>query len=421
MNKAQKTPSYKMTEIGRIPQEWDVRTLGEVCEITKNKGQESKFPYIEIGDIDVSSKRYIKKNKLSLKGCLAVGRETILISRVRPTRGAITLIYDDIVYASPAFTALKGKNVNNNYLFQYLAFNKDFFSFLGLRERGSTYPSCKDADILSYKIAVPLPQEQKKIASILSTVDEAIQKTDEIIKKAQELKRGLMQQLLTKGIGHTKFKQTEIGKIPEEWEVKKFEQVTAEIIDGDRGVNYPKQDEFQKQGFCLFLNTKNVPGEKFDFNDCDFISQERDNLLRKGKLNRGDIVLTTRGTVGNVALYNENVGFENIRINSGMVIIRNDKKMFDTNFLYLLLRSPIIKNQFLSIYTGSAQPQLPIRDIKKINLVIPPLPEQRKIASILSAVDEKIEKERQRKEQLEKLKKGLMQVLLTGRARVKVS
>jgi type I restriction enzyme S subunit len=199
----------------------------------------------------------------------------------------------------------------------------------------------------------------------------------------------------------TKFKQTEIGNIPEDWEVKKFEKVKVQIIDGDRGVNYPKQDEFKKEGFCLFLNTKNVPEYKLNFDDCGFISKERDNLLGKGKLNRGDIVLTTRGTVGNVALYNHDIKCENIRINSGMVIIRNDKKEFDTNFLYLLLRSQIIRNQFLSIYTGSAQPQLPIRDLKKINLVIPPLAEQSAIAKILSGMDSKIELNQQMNKTLE--------------------
>jgi len=189
----------------------------------------------------------------------------------------------------------------------------------------------------------------------------------------------------------TKFKQTEIGKIPEDWEVKEFGQVSIQIIDGDRGKNYPKQGEIKKEGYCLFLDTKNVPGYKFNFQDCGFISREKDEVLRKGKLERGDIVLTTRGTVGNVALYDENVNFEHIRINSGMVIIRNDKDLFDTKFLHLLLRSPIIKNQFLSISTGSAQPQLPIRDLKKVNLVIPPISEQKAIAKILSSLDDKIE------------------------------
>ena len=96
----------------------------------------------------------------------------------------------------------------------------------------------------------------------------------------------------------------------------------ADIIDGDRGKNYPKQNEFFPEGYCLFLNAGNVTPNGFSFEENSFITQEKDDLLRKGKLQRGDIVYTTRGTVGNAALYSESVPFENRRINSGMVILR---------------------------------------------------------------------------------------------------
>ena len=175
----------------------------------------------------------------------------------------------------------------------------------------------------------------------------------------------------------TKFKETEIGEIPEDWEAKTIEKVSVEIIDGDRGTNYPNGSDFSKTGYCLFLNTKNVPNNIFDFSECMFITKEKDDILRKGKLKREDIVLTTRGTVGNVALYDKNVSFENIRINSGMVLVRNLNKDFFTTFLFQQLKSQLFQNQVLSSFSGTAQPQLPIRDLKKIYLVIPPVPEQK--------------------------------------------
>ncbi len=203
-----------------------------------------------------------------------------------------------------------------------------------------------------------------------------------------------------------KFKQTEIGKIPEDWEVKTFEETDIEIIDGDRGINYPKQEEFKNKGYCLFLSTKNTPNYKFDFSDSVFVTKERDDLLRKGKLVRGDIILTTRGTVGNVALYDEKIPFENIRINSGMVVLRNNDN-FDTHFLYLLLRSSLVREQFLSFATGSAQPQLPIRDINKIRLILPSILEQHFIASILSSLDAKIELNQKMNKTLETIGQSL--------------
>jgi restriction endonuclease S subunit len=89
------------------------------------------------------------------------------------------------------------------------------------------------------------------------------------------------------------------------WEKKSFQYAPIEIIDGDRGVNYPQKSDFTNEGYCLFLSTSNVTTTGFDFNSTDFISKEKDDDLRKGKLKKGDIVLTTRGTVGNVAFYND--------------------------------------------------------------------------------------------------------------------
>ena len=106
-------------------------------------------------------------------------------------------------------------------------------------------------------------------------------------------------------------------------EITSFKEAPLEMIDGDRGKNYPKQDEFTEDGFCLFLNAKNVTDNGFNFETKMFISQEKDEILKKGKLQRGDVILTTRGTVGNVAFYSENIPFDNIRINSGMLILRS--------------------------------------------------------------------------------------------------
>lgn len=92
-----------------------------------------------------------------------------------------------------------------------------------------------------------------------------------------------------------------------------MEETSIEIIDGDRGINYPKKEEFTANGYCVFLNTKNVTVNGFNFDRVEFISKSKDDILRKGKLKRGDIVLTTRGTIGNIALYDENIHFENMR------------------------------------------------------------------------------------------------------------
>lgn len=165
----------------------------------------------------------------------------------------------------------------------------------------------------------------------------------------------------------------------------------AEIIDGDRGKNYPKQDEFYPQGYCLFLNTGNVTKEGFIFEENQFIMKEKDEALRKGKLKRGDIVYTTRGTVGNAGYYNSSVPYENVRINSGMVILRSNGEIVDARFLYQILKSEYYRPYFKQYCTGSAQPQLPIKNFSQIYLNVPDIKTQHRIADILSVYDNLIE------------------------------
>ncbi|MDR4521542.1 MAG: restriction endonuclease subunit S [Nitrosomonas sp.] len=189
---------------------------------------------------------------------------------------------------------------------------------------------------------------------------------------------------------------------PVGWHVKEIKDANITIIDGDRGVNYPSKDEFVSNGYCLFLNTGNLKNDCFDFSTCDFITENKDALLRKGKLRRKDIVLTTRGTVGSVGFFHNNISYEHIRINSGMVVLRCAEGV-SPDYSYHLFKSSLLKTQYSLYSSGAAQPQLPIKDLKRINLPIPPLDVQEKIAAILSAYDELIENNQRRIALLEKM------------------
>ncbi len=192
-----------------------------------------------------------------------------------------------------------------------------------------------------------------------------------------------------------------------EWHTVALAEAPVEIIDGDRGKNYPKQQEFLESGHCLFLNAGNVTTDGFNFSSCVFISSDRDRRLRKGKLARHDVVLTTRGTIGKCAYFDESVPYEQIRINSGMVILRALKPALHSRYLYLVIRSKLFLAQIQALRTGSAQPQLPIRDIEKISIPLPPIPEQHAIAHILGTLDDKIELNRRINETLEEMARAL--------------
>ena len=175
------------------------------------------------------------------------------------------------------------------------------------------------------------------------------------------------------------FKEIPIGK------------TNIQIIDGDRGKNYPKKNDLLENGHTLFLNNKNIINNFLDDSFGEYITEEKSNSLRKGKLRRGDIVMSTRGSVGNIGYYSEKVKTENIRINSGMVIIRNEDSNIDTEFLYILLRSNFMKQKYKEYITGSVQNQLPIKDLKRVPIIIPPLNLQKEIKNIVLAIDYKIE------------------------------
>ena len=202
----------------------------------------------------------------------------------------------------------------------------------------------------------------------------------------------------------------------DEWKKAKFKEL-LNVIDGDRGVNYPKEDEFTEEGYCLFLNAKNVTKEGFKFNENKFISSEKDSILRKGKLERNDIVLTTRGTVGNRAIFTTDIKYDNIRINSGMVLLRANK--IEPHYLYSYMKSIQFDKQLKQIMFGSAQPQLTVKDINEFKVSLPSIQEQERIANFLTKVDKIIEKQDEKVKNLEKYKKGMMQKIFSQEIRFK--
>ncbi|HCE31015.1 MAG: Restriction modification system DNA specificity domain protein [Candidatus Daviesbacteria bacterium GW2011_GWB1_39_5] len=320
----------------------------------------------------------------------------------------------DLHQRAYAIFSKKKNQISIKFLYYWIDYNKRYFLKMAV---GSTVKSLRLYMLQNFPLSLPRYEGQKKIVEILSSIDEAIQKTDQIIQKTESLKQGLMRELLTKGIGHKKFKKTKIGDIPEEWSVSSMLESDIEIIDGDRGVNYPKQHEFYSEGFCLFLSNRNIRNDSFDFSEPIFISQEKDKQLRKGKLNRWDVILTTRGTVGNVAIYDDSIIYDHIRINSGMLIFRAGKSIAP-EFLYYLLKSPLFKERYIQLGSGSAQPQLPIGSLK--NLLIPILPqdEQLKIVCQLKTLDLKHYSEIKQIAILKDLKNGLMQDIFSQKVQI---
>lgn len=205
----------------------------------------------------------------------------------------------------------------------------------------------------------------------------------------------------------------------DKWKIFTIEELSVEVIDGDRGTNYPSKNELKDEGDCLFLSAKNVTKDGFALAETQYISEEKDNQLRKGKLNQGDIVLTTRGTVGNVAHYDEKIMEEHVRINSGMVILRNKNPKLRTSFLYKNFFSEAVRKHIKKVLFGSAQPALTVAEIKKFKIGFTSPEEQQKIADFLMTVDKKISLLKEKHALLAQYKKGVMQKLFKQEIRFK--
>lgn len=420
---------YKMTELGEIPNEWTIDFIKNIT-IEHKQGYYSKSEYDNCGTylmritdlrnhkIDFSempkirvSKEVYQQYKLELGDFLFARSGTIGRYGIYNKE-----IYPKAIFASYIIKFKFNENLINNSYLGYFYESSYCTNQLKAITQGSSNININANNIKNLKICLPNLKEQEKIAEILSTVDEQIDNTEKLIQKNEDLKKGLMQQLLTKGIGHTEFKKTELGDIPKEWEIKNLDEISI-LIDGDRSNKYPGEKDIVENGI-LFLSTQNIVNSKINYDNCKFISQEKFNELSKGKLKKDDLVITLRGSIGNVAKFNgdvHNTGF----INAQIMIIRS--KNINSNYLSNYLISDCSQKQIIKISSGSAQPQLTKRELKKIKVIIPSEKEQKKISVILSILDKKLEEYKNKKEKLELLKKGLMQQLLNGNLRVKYS
>ena len=226
-----------------------------------------------------------------------------------------------------------------------------YCEFLG---QGSAREYCRFNNISEIEIEFPSLEEQEKIVNQYS----AIQNRIFIKKQINDNLANTEQAILVETISKYQTEPTVLGDL-------------VDFIDGDRGKNYPTFDEFTSTGYCLFLNASNVPSTGFNFDTCMFVTEEKDKMMNKGHLSPYDIVLTSRGTLGNVALYDKHIKYENVRINSGMLIIRPKSKQISPYFIYALLKSSYMKAAIERFKSGSAQPQLPIKDLQKITFEIP--------------------------------------------------
>jgi len=285
--------------------------------------------------------------------------------------------------------------------------------------QGTTRVALKFNKLQKIQITFPVfLAEQQKIAEILETVDETIEKTDEIIEKYKRIKQGLRQDFLTRGIDENgqirsekthRFKDSPLGRIPEEW---KIEKDFIKIFSG-YGFALKEYSEFGTQ----LIRIDNVGYGKLNHEKFAYLPYSYVKTFNRFLIKKDDIILALNRPITQKKLKIAKVDIDKgiLYQRVGLLIFRNK---IEKEFYYYYLQSSLFVNQLELLLVGSDQPYITNYNFKDIVFKIPPLTEQQRIAGILSQIDGTIEKEKKYKGKLERIKQGLIKDLLTGKVRV---
>ena len=397
---------FKMTEFGILPEEWEVVKLQNAFEFTRKPR-------------NVNSKYYNKIPKEIRSGTF-FSKGDLLVAKITPSfeNGKQCIVENlpvDFGYATTEVWPLRGKNNSHLlYLFYYLK-KQNIRNDIAGKMEGSTGRQRVPKNVLG-NLRIPLPPlpEQQRIAAVLSAVQEAKEKTEEVIKAARELKKSLMHHLFTYGavpvgdVGDVVLKETEIGAVPEEWEVMRLGDV-AKIVSG--GTPSRKKTEY--------WNGK-IPWVKTGEVNYNIITKTNEKISELGLENSstrfipsGTLLMAMYGqgiTRGRVAILGIDATIN--QACAAIFFLKNFNIYF--MFYYLSFTYDIIRN----LGHGAHQKNLSATLLKSIQIPLPPIPEQHRISEILSTIDKKIQTEENKKNAQNSLFKTLLDNLMTAKIRV---
>ncbi len=408
---------YKKTKIGLIPEDWGISTAEDLCERVTDGTHDSPKPSAE-GYFLVTSKN-LKNGQLNFIDCykiaesdyLAINKRSkvdqydVLYGMIGTIGNPVLIIQNDINFAIKNVGLFKTNG--NIYLGKWLVYylsSSIASKFVDRQKNGSTQNFVSLGLLRNFPVSLPPPSERQKIAEILSTVDDEIEKTDAIIKETQQLKKGLMQKLFTEGIGHTRFKETKIGKIPEVWEVVRLEKICKKLNKKFE----PRHSEFNFPYIGLEhleSNTHRIIGS----------GQSNETLSTKTYFNENDILY------GKLRPYLNKVWLADFDgVCTTEILVLRSTELLIQKYLYFILQQDKFVQYTISMTEGTSLPRVGWDDISRFRIALPPIDEQKTIVNIIDGMDKKLKNENYTIAQLKQLKIGLMQVLLTGKVRVKV-
>lgn len=413
-------------------EDWGTITLGKVCKFSGGNGfreelqgqKDGQYPFIKVSDMELPSnkKMIVEANnwideKTRIKEAFKIFPEfSVVFAKV----GAALLLNRRRILTRPTcidnnMMAAVPNGIDPLFLY-YVLSEIDFSDFVQL----GAVPSVNQSQISDISFNLPKTNEQAKIVEILSTVDQAIEQTEALIAKQQRIKTGLMQDLLTRGIDEHgnlrseethEFKDSPLGRIPVEWEVKPCAALCREIVVGI--VIRPAQ-YYRPEGIPV-LRSANVRENTIFCEDLVFISKTDNEMLSKSCLREGDLVTVRTGYPGTTSVIPRELDGSNC---VDLVISRPKNEVIRSNFLSIWVNSDNGKRQVLEGQGGLAQQHFNVGEMRTLLVKVPDISEQEKIERILILQSSVLEDLTRTLQKLLSLKTALMQDLLTGKKRV---
>ncbi len=381
---------------------------------------------IGIGYFENRSKKYISAESFRELRCTEVYPGDLLICRLAEPIGRACFAPDlgERMITSVDVTIVKVDDHKFDPDFVAFSINTpDFLRKCELVSGGTTRQRISRSNLGLLKVSAPNRSRQKEIAEILSTVDEAIEQTEALIAKTQQIKAGLMHDLFTRGVtpdGQLRppreeaselYKETPLGWIPKEW-TSEFADKYAERIKV--GVVNSATHAYVESG-VPFIRSQNVKPNYIEATDMLYVSSAYNQTQTKSILREGDIVIVRTGYPGTAAVVSEEFVGANC---FSLVIFQPDKSCVHPQFVAQYMNSGICKREIKRVQFGSAQNNFNIGEMKKLRLRVPDLEEQQRILNVLLAADRAIEAATLDRYGLMNQKSGLLTDLLSGRVEV---
>ena len=407
------------TPIGELPTDWDVEWLSDVAEINSEGFSEEELEsdtieYIslsEASDGELADSQTIPVEEAPSRAQRTVREGDVLVGTVRPkqrSHGFVTSDHDGKICSSGFGVLRAGPRLNSQYLHQEVLSHR-FFSQMEAYVAGSGYPAVKISDLKKHRVSVPPLPEQRKIATVLHTVDRAIEKTEEIIEQGERVKSGVTQRLLSEGTEdhHMTESGSRFGLLPESWEVRRLCDL-GEVV----GRTAPEKDDTECWGgeipWATPSEITSLVGQTISETE-EYLTELALDKVSSNLIPPMSVLMTTRATIGacavNTVEMTTNQGFKNLIPGDGI----------DTWYAYY--RLDYEGDYLASLSKGSTFPEVGKDTVENFEIPVPPIEEQRRIGTILRSIDDQILSHKNQRSQYERLKRGLMQDLLSGEVR----